>query len=94
MAYILVKQNVEDYTKWKAAFDENSTIRKQGGSEGGSVFRSSSDPNEVVVLLKWDNPDNAKRFLESDELKKTMEQAGVVGRPNVHVLDQVDNPSV
>ncbi len=73
MAYILVRQTVEDYTKWKAVFDEDRANRKQNGSEGGSVFRSSSDPNEVVVLLKWDNPENANKFLESDELKKTME---------------------
>ena len=94
MAYILVKQKVEDYSKWKAVFDENRSNRKQGGSEGGWVFQSSNDPNEVVVLLKWDNPENAKRFLESDELKKAMEQAGVVGKPNIHVLDQVDTPTV
>jgi quinol monooxygenase YgiN len=94
MAYILVKQKVKDYTKWKTVFDENRSNRKQGGSEGGWVFQSSNDPNEIVVLLKWDNPENAKRFLESNELKKAMEQAGVVGKPNINVLDQVDNPSV
>jgi heme-degrading monooxygenase HmoA len=92
MAYILVKQNVEDYTKWKTAFDGNSTIRKRNGSEGGWVFRSSNDPNEVVVLMKWDNRDNAKKFLESDELKKVMQQAGVVGKPNINILDQMDTP--
>jgi quinol monooxygenase YgiN len=94
MAYILVKQKVQDYSKWKAVFDENSSTRKQGGSEGGWVFQTSHDPNAVVVLLKWDNPENAKRFLESDELKKAMEQAGIVGKPNIHVLDQVDTPTV
>lgn len=94
MAYILVRQKVEDYTKWKTVFDENRATRKQGGSEGGWVFQSSNDPNEVVVLLKWDNPDNANKFLQSPELKKAMEQAGVVGQPNIHVLDQVDTPSV
>jgi heme-degrading monooxygenase HmoA len=94
MAYILVEQNVEDYTKWKAAFDENSTIRERNGSEGGWVFRSSSDQNEVVVLMKWDNRENAKKFLESDELKNAMKQAGVVGKPNVNILDQMDTPQV
>ena len=94
MAYILVKQKVEDYTKWKAVFDENRSNRKQSGSEGGWVFQSLNDPNEVVVLLKWDNPENAKRFLESVDLKKAMEQAGVVGQPNIHILDQVDTPAV
>jgi quinol monooxygenase YgiN len=94
MAYILVRQKVEDYKKWKAVFDEDRANRKQGGSEGGWVFQTSNDPNEIVVLLKWDNPDNANKFLQSDELKKAMEQAGVIGQPNIHVLDQVDTPSV
>ncbi len=94
MAYILVKQNVEDYKKWKTVFDEDRANRKKNGSEGGWVFRSSSDPNEVVVLLKWDNTNNAKRFLESDELKKAMKQAGVVGQPNINILDQMDTPRV
>jgi quinol monooxygenase YgiN len=94
MAYLLVKQKVEDYTKWKAAFDENSSTRKTGGSEGGWVFQSSNDPNEVVVLLKWDNPENADKFLNSEELKKAMQKAGVVGKPDIRILDQVDTPSV
>ncbi len=94
MAYLLVKQKVEDYNKWKTVFDENSASRKNGGSEGGWVFQSSNDPNEVVVLLKWDDPKNADRFLNSEELKKAMQRAGVVGKPDIRILDQVDTPTV
>ena len=46
MPYLLVRHKVEDYAKWKRAFDEHAATRQTGGSKGGQLFRSSDDPNE------------------------------------------------
>ena len=42
MAHLLVKQNLEDYAKWKELFDEVSGIREASGSKGGQVFQNAS----------------------------------------------------
>jgi heme-degrading monooxygenase HmoA len=88
MAHILVHHKVEDYKKWKLAFDDHLAYRSKNGSKGGKVFRSSSDPNEVFVLLEWDSIENAKKFTQSDQTKEVMKDAGVVGMPAIYFVDE------
>ena len=54
MEYVLVRQKVENYRKWKAVFDEHASIREANGCQGAQVFRSGDDPWEVLVLMEWD----------------------------------------
>ena len=93
MKYILVQQEVEDYDKWKLLFDEHED-RQAAGSKGGVVFRNADNPNQVTVLLEWDNLENARAFTGSEDLREAMQRAGVVGPPNVYFLEEVDRPSV
>ncbi len=93
MPYVLVQHSVEDYDKWKLVFDEQE-IRQAGGSKGGFVFRNADDPNQITVLLEWDNMENARAFSGSDELRENMQRAGVTGQPDVYFLDEADRPSV
>ena len=94
MPYMLVRLKVEDYAKWKPVFDEHAATRKAYGSKGGHVFRSADNPNEVVVLLEWDDLGKARQFAQSDDLRKAMQQSGVSGQPDFYFLDEVDRPSV
>jgi len=88
MAHILVRQNVEDYGKWKPAFDAHQSFRSENGSKGGKVFQSANDPNEVFVLLEWENIESLRKFSQSEGLKEAMKEAGVVGMPNVYILEE------
>ena len=94
MPHLLVKQNVEDYAKWKGFFDGDSGIRETKGSKGGLVFQNSSDPNEVFVLMEWDTMENLQQFAQSDELKERMQKAGVTGPPAIYFMNLADSPSV
>ena len=89
MPYILVRQKVEDYAKWRAAFDAHGATRKAGGGQGGYVLTNDDDANDVTVLLKWDTTENARKFAGSDDLREAMQRAGVVGRPEIAFLNEV-----
>lgn len=52
MNYLLVRHSVADYPAWKKVFDEHAPMRKEGGSESGELFQSSTDPNEVTILFQ------------------------------------------
>jgi heme-degrading monooxygenase HmoA len=93
MAFVLVRHKVEDYEKWKPVFDDHGIVRKTSGCKGGYVFRSADNPNEVMVLLEWEDHDRARQFTESENLKKTMEQAGVTDHPDIYFLDEAARPS-
>lgn len=94
MAHLLVRQRVEDFEPWKAAFDADSAFRGPAGSLGGHVFQSADNPNEVFVLMAWDTMENLQQFAQSEKLKARMQQAGVTGPPEIHFLYLADNPSV
>jgi heme-degrading monooxygenase HmoA len=55
---------VKNYDQWKAVFDEHAKKRKQLGSKGGKVFRNSERPDEIFVLVEWEDLTGAKVFSE------------------------------
>ena len=87
MAYILVRHKVQDFADWKPGFDAHATARGASGSKGGLVFRNADDPNEVVILLEWDDLEKARQFAQSDELREKMQEVGVVDQPDVYFLN-------
>ena len=87
MAHIVIWHQVEDFDQWKSKFDEHGATRGASGSQGGTVYRSADDSNEVVVVLEWDHEDNARAFISSQDLAAAMANAGVSGQPMVAFLD-------
>jgi heme-degrading monooxygenase HmoA len=90
MTYVLVLHHVEDYSRWKPVYDEDRVVRKDRGSKGSSVLRNADDPNHLVVITEWENLESAKNFAESEDLKNTMQKAGVIGRPAVFYLEELE----
>jgi len=89
MALLFIRHKVKDYTKWKPLFDEHGAKRKEAGSKGGRLFRSEKDPNEVMILFEWEDLGKAHKFTESEDLRQTMERAGVVGKPELYFLEEI-----
>jgi heme-degrading monooxygenase HmoA len=94
MAYILVRHKVQDFEKWKLAFDRHGSTREASGSKGGLLFRNAQDPSEVIILLEWEDLEQACQFAQSQALRQAMEQAGVVDKPDVFFLEEAERPSV
>jgi heme-degrading monooxygenase HmoA len=90
MASIVVRHKVKDYATWKVAYDDHRPTRKAAGCKGTVVYRSADDPSEVVPLFEWDSLENAKKFAGSDDLRETMERAGVSDQPDMYFLNEVD----
>ncbi|OGM11216.1 hypothetical protein A2Z22_00665 [Candidatus Woesebacteria bacterium RBG_16_34_12] len=90
MPHVLIRHKVKDYKKWKSVFDEHIDFRKAGGEKGGQVFRNIDNTSEVITVLKWDTIEKARKFIESVDLKKAMEKAGVDGKPEIYFLEEVE----
>ena len=91
MVYILVDHKVEDYAKWKPVFDKGMPMVKKFGGKSGMLFHVSGEPNHICVLGEYDTMDNAKKFAESEDLKKAMQEAGVIGKPMIVYLDKIED---
>ncbi len=85
MPYIFAKHKVQDYAKWKSAFDGAINMRQAGGEQSYQIFHLWDDANDLVLFFEWDNLDNAKQYFQSTELREAMQQAGVIGQPEIHI---------
>jgi hypothetical protein len=94
MSVLLVRLKVVDYTTWKPVFDDQSDARRANGSLGGRLFRNADDPNEVLVLLEWDDLERARLFAQSDEMREALLRADVVDRPDLWFLNEADQSTV
>jgi heme-degrading monooxygenase HmoA len=93
MAFTLIRHKVKDFAKWKPVYDQHGATRKKGGSKGAHLFRNANDPNELWILIEWDDLKKAHAFYESDDLRRTMENAGVIDRPDVYFVEGIDKQS-
>ena len=87
MANIIVRHKVEDFGKWKAAYDEHDSKRKEAGCQRDNVLQNGEDPNDVAVHFNWDSRENFDKFAQSEELKEAMQKAGVIGKPDFYFSD-------
>lgn len=90
MAYLLGKAPVEDFEAWKSAFERFDSFRTEHGQQGYQAFQSVDDPNEAVVLFEWDDDEDPRAFFESERMRERLAEAGVKGRPELTVLELVD----
>ena len=94
MEHVLVRHRVDDYPKWKEAFDNFVETRKSFGEKSYQVLQHDEDTNNLYLMFGWDNKENAQKFFESSELKSTMQKAGVAEVPEIHFLNETDRGSL
>ncbi len=88
--HVLVKHQVKDYSIWKSTFDNFKDVRKAGGEKSYQIYHPDDNPNNLFLIFEWDNPVNARNFMDSPELKDRMEKAGVIEKPSVYFLEEAD----
>ena len=49
---IIVKRKLSDYEAWKKLVSEMDGVRQEYGSQGVTVYRNASDPNEVYLVFE------------------------------------------
>ena len=89
MVHVLVHHKVADFYRWKESFDSYLNARKQAGELGFQVFQSVDDPRDLTVVVDWDSIEHARRFMTSEDLRNRMQQAGVLGTPDIRYVEDV-----
>jgi hypothetical protein len=89
MIHVLVHHEVADYPAWKAAFDAALDWRHKNGEHSARIFHTAGNVNNLTLLFEWENLDQARAFMASDELKARMAKAGVKGQPQVEYLTEM-----
>lgn len=89
MTTMFVRHTVSDYAAWRKSYDGFAPIQKAKGVTAQAVYQAADNPNDVTVTHEFASLDAAKAFVGSDELKKAMQGAGVVGAPTIWFTNRV-----
>jgi hypothetical protein len=86
MTMMIIHHRVQNYEAWRPVYDAHETARNSAGLTNGRVFRSTDDPDDLVVLFDMADRKKAEAFAASEDLKTAMQRSGVQGRPDVQFI--------
>jgi hypothetical protein len=90
MTVLVVHHRVRDFDAWKPVFDDHESSRREHGATRHWVYRTTDDPNDVVVAVEFPSPERARAFLDDPSLREAMQRGGVEGEPHVHMREEVE----
>lgn len=94
MTHLLIKHRVEDFDRWKKAFDDFIETRRASGEKTWQIFRAEDDSNMIYAMFEWDTMENAYAFANKQELREAMQAAGVQGPPEMSFLNEAESGTV
>jgi len=86
MAHLLIRHQVQDFDKWKPAYDSHQQARAAAGLKELHLWHNLDAPNEIVLLFEVSDVKQARAFAESKDLKERMAAAGVINTPEILFL--------
>ena len=86
MALMLIHHRVKDYDAWRPLYDAHENSRASASITNGRVFRKAEDPNDLVILFDAADVAKARSWTTSEDLKSTMQKAGVLGPPTIQFI--------
>lgn len=87
---LVALHEVADYIAWKAVFDEHKPLREGAQIEDWVIDAGRDNPNLVAVISKVNDLDAAREFVQSEDLKQVMQEAGVQGEPQINFVEMVE----
>lgn len=86
-SYLLIRHKVSDFSEWKRGYDAHLPKRTEAGLTEEHLLRGATDANEVVLLFQAKDLSRAKTFAESPDLRQTMQNVGVLDKPDIYFLE-------
>ncbi|HOU42368.1 MAG TPA: hypothetical protein PK829_13965 [Promineifilum sp.] len=74
--YALIRRQLNDYDRWKETVTTLDGLRAQYGSRGMTIFRAARDPNEVYLLLEWDDDKSPDDYLNLPQVQQALASTG------------------
>jgi hypothetical protein len=85
---LLIRHKVRDFSEWKRGYDAHLPKRTEAGLTEKHLLRGASDANEIVLLFQTNDLNRAKAFAESPDLRQTMQNVGVLDKPDIYFLNE------
>ena len=84
--FVMARSRVQDYAKWKAAYDVHKSSRTAAGVSEKHLFQDIDDSSVVTLIFEVEDLKWTEKYFMSDDLREAMQKSGVVGKPDVYFL--------
>jgi hypothetical protein len=88
MKTVILNHEVKNYSDWRKVFDEDEVNRTKAGFKISGVFQSDDNPNKITMIGEAPSVEALNVFMSNPALKATMEKGGVIGMPQVSILNR------
>ena len=78
MIYMLCRNRVADFSRWKAVFASHEAAHQEAGLRLVHIWRSVEEPNNVFFLFEDASMEKAREFIGDPEAAKAGEASGVI----------------
>ena len=86
MTYLLCRNRVSDFSKWKAVFASHAQAHRDAGLQLQSLWRAVEDPNNVFFLFEVTKASLARAFISNPAASGAAAASGVL-EGEYHFLD-------
>jgi hypothetical protein len=78
MTYMLCRNRVADFSRWKAVFASHQAAHREAGLRLVHIWRAVEDRNNVFFLFEVASVAKAREFIGDPEAAKAGEASGVL----------------
>jgi hypothetical protein len=89
MVHVIITHEVKDFSEWKKGFDATAPMRDEANVKIKGVYTSVDDPNFVILIVEFSYIEMVHGYFQNPELVKVMEKAGVIGIPEVKIVNRI-----
>ena len=89
MTYMLSRNRVLDFDRWKAVFAADAEAHRAAGLHFEKLWRNVEDPHEIFFLFAVESVEKAKEFISAPEAAEKGEEAGAV-EGEVYFVEEVE----
>ena len=89
MKTAVITHEVKDYSVWRKVYDADEENRIKAGFNITGVYQSDNNANLVTMIGETPSVEALKGFMANPALKEAMELGGVIGIPDVKILNKI-----
>lgn len=89
MPAMLMHHQRADFDRWHMSFRRHTEVRRAYGALTETILRNALAPDDVWVLIEWDDLYRAQLFARSDDLLDQLDLGGITVSPDVWFLESV-----
>jgi hypothetical protein len=89
MVTVIISHECKNYSDWRKVFDADEENRSKAGFKSTGVYHSFDNANKITIFGEAPSAEVINGFMSNPALKEAMEKGGVIGMPDVKILNKI-----